>query len=114
MNINNKILYILCFILLLASGCASTLDKGDVAIKEKEILTVYPDGSMVFNERTMNEEDVIIYPDGRGGERAAVKMRVPLYRRNRSAVDQSPYFYRDTIIVERKPLADQDKELLTE
>jgi hypothetical protein len=100
MNIHNKILYILCFILLLTSGCASTLETGEAAKKEKEILTVYPDGSMVFNERSMNEKDVIIYPDGRGGERAAVKLRVPLH----------PDFYRDTIIVERKPLADQVKE----
>jgi hypothetical protein len=111
MKIYNYILYVLCFILLLTSGCASTLKTEEAAIKEKEILTVYPDGSMVFKDRTMNEEDVIIYPDGRGGERAAVKLRVPLYRKNRFAVDRSPYFYRDTIIVERKPLANQDKDV---
>jgi hypothetical protein len=100
MNINNKIVYLLCLVLLLTSGCASTLDKGKAAKKEKEILTIYPDGSMVFNDRTMNKKDVVIYPDGRGGERAAVKLRVPLH----------PDFYRDTIVVERRPLADEERE----
>jgi len=109
MNIHNKILYVLCFILLLTNGCASTLDKGVAAKKEKEILTVYPDGSMVLNDRAINEEDVIIYPDGRGGERAAVKLLVPLHRNRRSTVERSPHFYRDTIVVERKPLADQEE-----
>ena len=59
--------------------------------KEPEILYVHPDGSMVLNGRLMNEEDVIIYDDGRGGERAAVKLRIP----------RRPDVYRDTIIVER-------------
>lgn len=60
--------------------------------KEPEILTVRSDGTMVFNQRTLNEEDVVIYPDGFGGERAAIKVYVPL----------KPDFYRDTIRVQRE------------
>ncbi len=60
--------------------------------KEPEILTVLSDGTMVFRGRTVNEKDVVIYPDGFGGERAAIKVRVPL----------KPDFYRDTIRVQRE------------
>ena len=42
--------------------------------------------------RSVPEEDVVIYPDGYGGEKAAVIVRIePLH----------PNFYRDTIIVRR-------------
>jgi len=60
--------------------------------KEPEILTVRSDGTMVFNQRTLNKEDVVIYPDGFGGERAAIKVYVPL----------KPDFYRNTIRVQRE------------
>ena len=60
--------------------------------KEPEILTIQSDGTMVFNQRTLNEEDVVIYPDGFGGERAAIKVYVP-YKSD---------FYRDTIRVQRE------------
>jgi hypothetical protein len=60
--------------------------------KEPEILTIYPDGSMKLMGKPISEEDVVIYPDGYGGEKAAVKVRIePLH----------PDFYRDTIIVKR-------------
>ena len=39
----------------------------------------------------MNKEDVVIYRDGRGGERAAVKLYIPRH----------PDVFRDTIAVER-------------
>lgn len=39
----------------------------------------------------MPPEDVIIYPDGFGGEKAAVKLYVPYH----------PPYYRDHIVVER-------------
>ena len=39
----------------------------------------------------MPSDDVIIYPDGYGGEKAAVKLYTPYH----------PPFYRDHIIVER-------------
>lgn len=61
--------------------------------KQPDVLTVQKDGTMVLNERTMNEKDVIIYPDGFGGERAAVRVRVPLKKSD---------FYRDTIRVQRE------------
>jgi hypothetical protein len=59
---------------------------------EPEILTIYPDGSMKLMGRPIPPEDVVIYPDGYGGEKAAIKSGLqPLH----------PPFYRDTIIVER-------------
>lgn len=60
--------------------------------KEPEILTVQLDGNMRYRERTMPKKDVIIYDDGRGGERAAVKVRVPIHAD----------YYRDSIVVERE------------
>lgn len=57
-----------------------------------EVLYIYPDGKMEFRGRFMNEDEVVIYEDGFGGERAAVLLRVP-YKED---------IYRDTIIVERK------------
>jgi hypothetical protein len=56
-----------------------------------EVLTVQADGTMYFRERAMSEDDVIIYADGFGGERAAVKVYVPLKND----------FYRDSIKVYR-------------
>ena len=100
MNIHNKILYLTGLILLLASGCAGVAVPERAAVKEKETLIIYPDGTMEFKNRGMDEKDVVIYPDGRGGERAAVKMSVPLH----------PDFYRDTIIVERLPSTDWEQK----
>lgn len=72
-------------------GCA--LEPVAVSQKnEPEILTVHNDGSMEFRDRSMNADDVVIYQDGFGGERAAVKVRVPL---------KSDY-YRDSIRVYRE------------
>ena len=59
--------------------------------QEIEILTIHSDGKMVFKDKVMPHEDVIIYADGRGGEKAAVKMYVPFHKP----------FYRDSIVVER-------------
>lgn len=76
--------------LLLLSACA--IQPGYTGRDHKpEILTVHPDGAYEYRERFVSQEDVIIYADGRGGERAAVKVRVPKY----------PDFYRDTIRVVR-------------
>jgi len=61
-------------------------------VDEPEILTIYPDGSMKLMGRPVPPEDVVIYPDGYGGEKAAIKSGLdPLH----------PPFYRDTIIVDR-------------
>ena len=60
--------------------------------KEPDTLTVLSDGTMVFNNRTINENDVVIYPDGTGGERAAIRIFVPF----------KTDFYRDSIRVHRE------------
>ena len=80
---------------LLITFCA-TANKSVVMAgeKEQEILYIYPDGRMEFDGRFRSEEDVVIYDDGRGGERAAVRLIIPLH----------PDVYRDTITVERKEL----------
>lgn len=76
---------------LFAAGCAGHVPQ--VAGESPEILTVRSDGSLWFRDRPLQERDVIIYPDGRGGEKAAVRVRVePLH----------PDFFRDTIIVVRE------------
>jgi len=49
---------------------------------------------MVFEGRIRNKENVVIYKDGRGGERAAIKLIIPRH----------PDVYRDTIVVERKEI----------
>jgi hypothetical protein len=89
----------------LMTSCATSSQP--VAERDQDILHIYPDGKMVFNGRVMNEEDVVIYDDGSGGERAAVKLLVPLNR-----YQSQPYteYYRDTIIVERKEIDESDKQ----
>ena len=68
--------------------------------KKPEILYIFPDGRYEFQGRTMNEEDVVIYKDGRGGERAAVKLLIPRH----------PDVYRDTITVERIDIPVEHRE----
>jgi hypothetical protein len=77
--------------LLGAAGCTGTPVRDPAAGPEK--LIVHEDGSMEFRNKLMAAEDVVIYPDGFGGEKAAVRIRLePLH----------PDFFRDTIIVERR------------
>ena len=71
---------------------------------KEEVLIIYPDGTLIFNGRPMNREDVVIYPDGYGGERAAVRVFVPLH----------PDYYRDTIPVERKDVKVETKDVKVE
>jgi len=78
----------------LIASCATAKKPVRAGEKEQEILYIYPDGKMEFKGRIKNKEDVVIYEDGRGGERAAVKLIIP----HRSDV------YRDTITVERKEI----------
>lgn len=68
--------------------------------KEMEILYIYPDGRYEFKGRTMDKEDIVIYKDGRGGERAAVKLVIPRH----------PDVYRDTITVERVDVPVEHRE----
>jgi len=62
--------------------------------KEPDILYILPDGSMVFRGRIMNKQDVVIYDAAQRGERAAIKIILPLH----------PDAYRDNITVERKEI----------
>lgn len=88
---------ILVILMLLAGLAACSMQPAVTATnKEPEILTVQKDGTMILNNRTMNEKDVIIYQDGFGGERAAVRVHVPL----------KSDFYRDTIRVHREEIAE--------
>ena len=63
--------------------------KSERAVPEK--LVVSADGSMQLGDRLMVNDDVIIYRDGYGGEKAAVRVHMqPLH----------PDFFRDSIVVE--------------
>ena len=79
------------------SACSFTSlkdnDLNTAAVNEKpvDILYIYKNGKMKFRSRYLNDEDVVIYQDGKGGEKAAIKMRVPRY----------PDYYRDSIVVVR-------------
>lgn len=81
-------------------SCTSSQFASKPSEKKEEIMVVYPDGTMMLNGRIMNDKDVVIYPDGYGGERAAVRVFVPLH----------PDFFRDTIPVERKDVAVERRE----
>ena len=92
MKLTKSMFIVSALISLILSGCNSN----PVITKnadEPEKLYIYEDGRMEFRDRAINKEDVVIYPDGFGGERAAVKLSLePLH----------PPFYRDTIVVVRK------------
>lgn len=80
-------------VVILAGACAGQAPAPAAGRLGPEILTVRDDGSMWFRDRPLPERDVIIYPDGTGGEKAAVRIRMePLH----------PDFFRDTIIVVRE------------
>ena len=81
---------ILILVSLLMAGCNHT-DQLRADVKEKEILTIHDDGRMVLNDRPVSSKDVIIYSDGKGLEKAAVKIYIPYH----------PPYFRDSIIVER-------------
>lgn len=84
---------LLCLLGPLIAGCHG-LPVTASADKEPAVLRIHEDGTMMLNDRSVDPRDVVIYPDGFGGEKAALKMRVPLH----------PDYYRDTIIVERAPV----------
>ena len=70
--------------------------------KEKEILYIYPDGTMEFRGRIKNKEDVVIYEDGHGGESAAIKILVPINPRGQYRKPRHSHFYRDNLTVVRE------------
>lgn len=91
-----KYLSLVCVLtvsILSSTGCTTTPTINNVVESSNppDTLFIYEDGRMEFNSRFVNVEDVVIYPDGRGGEQAAIKVRVPIH----------PDFYRDSIIVVR-------------
>ncbi len=83
---------------LLIASCATAKKPVRTGEKEQEIFYIYPDGTMEFKGRIKNKEDVVIYEDGHRGERAAIKIIVPL---NRYQKQRYSDFYRNNIIVER-------------
>lgn len=88
----NKYQLFVPFLLFLAS-CTTAPVTSDVANTSElhETLFIYEDGRMELNARYVDVEDVVIYPDGRGGEKAAVRVHFPLHSS----------FYRDSIVVLR-------------
>jgi len=79
--------------ILSSTGCTTT-PATNYVVESSDLnntLFIYEDGRMEFNSRFVNDEDVVIYPNGRGGEYAAIKVRVPIH----------PDFYRDSILVIR-------------
>ncbi len=87
-----RMLPLACLLSVASSGCAPIPEKQG-AHDAVNVLYIYDDGTMKLNDRHVDPDQVVIYHDGFGGERAALKMRVPLH----------PDYYRDTIIVEREP-----------
>jgi hypothetical protein len=85
-------------VILSSTACTSTMSNVVESSEPDNTLLVYEDGRMEFNSRFVNNDEVVIYNDGRGGERAAIKVRVPIHSD----------FYRDSIIVVR--VADQFDE----
>lgn len=89
---------------LLLAGCGYNPFQDD-GRQEPEKLVVRADGSMQFRGRPIGTEDVVIYRDGNGGEKAAVRVRMePLH----------PDYFRDTIIVERRSDAKDEDRALTQ
>ncbi len=79
---------------IIISACSTTpaVDSQLLAQEDNSnTLYVYQDGRMYFKSKQVDGDDVVIYADGRGGERAAIKVRVPIH----------PDFYRDSIVVVR-------------
>jgi predicted small secreted protein len=101
-----KIIHIVTLLLVLSltAACANTRQAVISDAGNDEILYVLPDGTMEFKGRVIADEEVVIYQDGRGGERAAVKLYLPLYS----------HAWRDTIEVERVmfdvPIASRELE----
>lgn len=90
-----KLLTMFFLVTFFTCGCGpSSLVKEN---NTPEVLTIYPDGTMEYRDRIMNEDEVIIYSDGKGGEKAAVRVWNPLQPPSR----KDSKYYRDTIVVER-------------
>lgn len=84
---------VLITIFVSVSACNTASIKNDMSnfSTSRETLYVYEDGKMKLDSRYVDSQDVVIYADGKGGEKAAVKVRVPIHSD----------FYRDSIMVVR-------------
>ena len=78
----------IALILFMAAGCMQKMHEPQLTSNDKA-LYIYEDGQMVFRSRTVHQNDVYLYNDGLGGERAAIKVRSPLH----------PDFYRDSSVI---------------
>lgn len=91
----NTIQILVTFIasVIILTGCSTMSVNNEVteSVDTPETLYVYDDGRMRLDSRYVDSKDVVIYDDGRGGEKAAVKVRFPLHSD----------FYRDSILVVR-------------
>lgn len=81
-----------CALAALAAGCAPGPRQPLGGAVHHDRLYIRPNGEMRLNHTPVEADDVVIYPDGRGGERAAVKVRTEVH----------PPYYRDTIAVIRE------------
>jgi hypothetical protein len=91
---NRKVFFPILFaFVIFTSACNSMPTKYEMVESNnaQETLYVYEDGKMRLDSRFVDSQDVVIYSDGRGGERAAVKVHFPLHSD----------FYRDSIVVVR-------------
>lgn len=87
--------------LILLAGCTMAPPVGDAYTNSNpDVLTVKNDGTMVFHQREISRNDVVIYNDGFGGQKAAVRVYVP-FRND---------FFRDSIVVHREDANTGDKE----
>ena len=77
------------------AGCtaAQPRDAAYTSPPQKKVLTVHADGKMLYRDRLVSPDDVIMYEDGRGGLRAAVRVRTEPVR---------PDFFADGIVVEHR------------
>lgn len=83
---------IIIFLLVsLLIGSCATNEPAVTNNKQQDVLYIYPDGTMMFKGRTLSEKDVVVYDAGSKGERAGIKLILPLH----------PDVYRDSVTVER-------------
>lgn len=77
---------------LVLAGCLAAPAARPVGTGPDRLL-IRSDGLMEFRNRPVADDDVIIYSDGYGGEKAALRVRMePLH----------PDFFHDSIVVERE------------
>lgn len=86
----SKIIIVFMLAGLCLTACSNTMMTRS-AVAKPDKLKIYADGKMIFKHRPIPVSDVIIFSDGLGGEKAAIKMYPPFH----------PPFYRGSIIVER-------------